>query len=172
MKKDRNPFAPRTYTLVDEITAHPIRPLPEDARCHQLTRMWQGLASLERDAEPSKDAWRVVSDAVNLMETFIRHGPWPDSIGGVVHIEDDNNLLSDAVTALALAGKRKVDEGKPIRLDGPGIFAARAILEDYASLLAVLPHRTVVRCHRITERRIRKVLHGIKQPHDIEVIDL
>ncbi len=161
--KKRNPFAPRTYTLMDEITASPVHPLPADFKRHQLTRMWGGLVALETAPEPTNDDWRVVSDAVNLMETFIRD---------MQICQDPGNLLNDAVTALALAGKRKVDDGKAIRLDGPGIQATRAILHDYEALLEVLPHRTVVRCHRMTERRIRKVLAGIKQPHDIEVIDL
>lgn len=163
MTKPRNPFAPRTYTLVDEIMASATAPLPADFKRHQLTRMWGGLVALETAPEPTNDDWRVVSDAVNLMETFIRD---------MQICQDPGNLLNDAVTALAMAGKRKVDDGKTLRLDGPGIQATRAILEDYAALLDVLPHRTVVRCHRITERRMRKVLAGIKESHDVEVIDL
>lgn len=163
MTKPRNPFAPRTYTLVDEIVASPTEPLPADFKRHQLTCMWGGLVALETAPEPSKDDWRVVSDAVNLMETFIRD---------MQICQDPGNLLDDAVTALAMAAKRQRDHGKALRLDGPGIQATRAILEDYAALLDVLPHRTVVRCHRMTERRIRKVLAGIKNPHDIEVMDL
>ena len=161
--KNRNPFAPRTYTLVDEIVASPVTPLPADFKRHQLTRMWGGLVALETAPAPSNDDWRVVSDAVNLMETSIRD---------MQICQDPGNLLNDAVHALAMAGKRKVDDGKALRLDGPGIQATRAILEDYAALLDVLPHRTVVRCHRITERRMRKVLAGIKESHDMEVIDL
>jgi hypothetical protein len=48
----------------------------------------------------------------------------------------------------------------------------RAVLEDYAAMLDALPHRTVVKCHRMTERRMRKIMHGVKQPHDVEVVDL
>lgn len=161
--RDRNPFAPITYTIMDELMASPTHPLPERSRLHQLTVMWQGLASLETAPHPTKNDWRVVSDAVNLMETFIREM-------GIC--EDNSGLLLDAITALALAGKRTVDEGKPLRLDGPGIQATRAVLEDYAALLDVLPHRTVVQCNRHTERRMRKIMHGVRQAHGIEVIDL
>ena len=59
-----------------------------------------------------------------------------------------------------------------IRLDGPGIQAVRAVLEDYSAMLDVLPHRTVVQCHRKTERRMRKILYGVRQPHDVEVTQL
>ena len=171
-QKLRNPWAPVTYTIMDELMASPLQPMPAEKRRHQLTRMWDGLVAMQTAPEPTPDNWRVVSDAVNLMETFIRSGPWRDCEGATVFIEDQRGLLNDAVTALALAGQRRVDHGQAIRMDGPGLQATRAILEDYAALLDALPHRSVIQCHRMTERRIRKVLAGIKQPHDIEVIDL
>ncbi|MGI9132663.1 MAG: hypothetical protein ACR2I0_01775 [Rhodoferax sp.] len=140
-----------TYSILDELMASPNAPLPERDRLHQLTVMWQGLANIEAGDNPTNNDWRVCSDAVNLMETFIRE---------MRLCEDTSGLLLDAITALAYAGKRKL-EGKPLRLDGPGIFAVRAVLEDYASLLDQLPHRTVVRCHRLTEKRISDIHRGI-----------
>ena len=160
--KQRNPFAPITYTWFDELAADPKAPLPEKARLHQLTVMWQGLAAIETAPEPTSNDWRVVSDAVNLMETLVKE---------MRVCEDTTGLLHDAVEAMAIAGKRKINGGH-IRLTGEGIQAVRALLEDYAALLDQLPHRTVVQCHRITERRMRKILAGIKQPHDVEIIDL
>jgi hypothetical protein len=167
----RNRFAPKTYTLFDELLASPRAPLPDKSRLHQLTIMWQGLANLETGANPHNNDWRVVSDAVNLMETFVKNGPWADCTGAMNDIPDPTGLLQDAVMALAMAGKRKV-AGGPLRLDGPGIQAARAVLENYADLLDLLPHRTVVRCHRMTERRMLKIMHGIRQAHDVEVMAL
>jgi hypothetical protein len=124
--------------------------------------MWQGLRALETDASPTTNDWRVCSDAVNLMETLVLEmGVCTDASG----------LLNDAVTALALAGKRH-RAGNQLRMDGSGIQAVRAVLEDYATLLDQLPHRTVVRCHRLTEQRIRNILRGKAQPHDVEIIDL
>lgn len=158
----RNRFAPKTYTMVDELMASPSTPLPERSRLHQLTVMWQGLASMETGAAPTNNDWRVVSDAVNLMETFVKD---------MAICEDTTGLLPDAVKALALAGQRKW-AGGALRLDGPGIQAVRAVLENYADLLEVLPHRVVVKCHRMTERRMLKIMHGARQSHDVEVIAL
>ena len=31
-------------------------------------------------------------------------------------------------------------------------------------------YRTGVRCHRMTERRMLKIMHGIRQVHDVEVM--
>lgn len=163
MSKPRHrPPVPHTYTLMDELMASDTKPLPEASRMHQLTTMWEGLRFLEIAPEPSTNDWRVCSDAVNLMETLVLE---------MRLCEDNSGLLMDAVTALALAGKRH-RAGGPIRLSGEGIQAVRAVLEDYAQLLQVLPHRTVVRCHRLTERRIREIFAGRAKAHDVEIIDL
>ena len=158
----KRPAAPTTYSMVDELLASATAPLPEAKRLHQLTVMWQGLAALETAPEPTINDWRVCSDAVNLMETLIRDMRLCD---------DTHGLLQDAVTAMAMAGKRHL-QGKPIRLDGPGIQAVRAVLEDYAHMLDMLPHRTVVHCHRLTEKRLNLIHRGQRQPHDVEVMSL
>jgi len=150
-----------TYTLWDEMLASPTEPMPIDSRTHQLTRMWQGLVALELADTPSTDDWRVLSDAVNLMETLVAQG----------EVRDDSGLLQDAITALAMAGRRSLAGGN-IRLDARGIQAVRAVLEDYASAVEQLSHRTMVRCHRLTERRIHDILNGKRKPHDVEVMAL
>lgn len=150
-----------TYTLLDEMTASPTQPLPEATRTSQLTRMWAGLAAIEKAAEPTTDDWRVCSDAVNLMETLV----------DMYVVEDSSGLLQDAITALAMAGKRHT-AGNAIRLDAKGIQAIRAVLEDYASVIEQVSARTMIHCHRLTERRIREILLGRKRPHDIEIINL
>lgn len=149
------------YTLLDVIQASATEPMPQLHRLHQLTRMYEGLRALETSPEPTTDDWRVCSDAVNLMETLI----------GMGTVEDGTGLLVDAITALAMAGKRH-KQGHAIRLDAPGIQAVRAILEDYAAVIEVVPHRTMVQAHRLTEKRIHDILHGRRQPHDLEVLDL
>jgi len=151
-----------TYSLMDEMLASPVQPTPQASQVHQLTRMYGGLHSIETAARPSVDDWRVCSDAVNLMETLVASGV----------VQDTSGLLADAVFALSVAGRRHVKSNAPIRLDGEGIQAVRAVLEDYRALLAVLPHRTMVQCHRATERRLRDILAGRRQAHDVEVMAL
>lgn len=162
MKHPRQPAYRRTYTQLDVLLASPTEPMPEAIRRHQLTRMWSGLAAIERDADPSPDDWRVCSDAVNLMESLVDAG-W---------VEDAQGLLHDAVQALAQAGRRHVSSGAAIRLDAAGIQAVRAVLEDYAAALEQLSHRTMIEAHRATEARIRAIHQGHKRPHDVEVMAL
>lgn len=152
---------PKTYTVFDELLASPTEPMPVEYRTHQLTRMYEGLHSLEKANEPSTEDWRVVSDAVNMLETLVVE---------MKVCEDDSGLLMDAVRALAVAGQRHKREGKPIRLNGPGIQAVRAVLASYAELLEVLPARTMYRCHRLTEKRIHAILDGRNKPHDVEIV--
>jgi hypothetical protein len=85
--------------------------------------------------------------------------------------EDSGGLLMDAITALAVAGKRN-RAGGSIRMDGAGIKSVRAILSDYAELLDVLPARVMIRCHRLTEKRLHELLDGKRRPHDVEITSL
>ena len=151
-----------TYNLLDLMMASPTEPTPRIKRTYQLTRMWQGLAAIEQAPEPTTDDWRVCSDAVNLMETLIEE---------MKLCEDTSGLLSDAVTALAMAGRRH-QAGGHIRLDALGIQAVRAVLEDYATMLDTLSHRTILKCHQLTERRLQAILAGRGKPHDIEIMEL
>lgn len=159
------------YSLIDVMMASPTQPLPESHRSHQLMRMHQGLEAMEKAPQPTTDDWRVVSDAVNIMETLVTNGPWPDCSGELVEIIDSSGLLQDAVTAMALAGKRHKAGGN-IRLDGAGIQAVRGVLADYSDILEAMPARTMIKAHRETERRIHEILAGKKKPHDVEVMDL
>jgi uncharacterized protein YyaL (SSP411 family) len=160
--KKRPAQRPKRYTIIDEMMASPTEPLPVAWKTYQLTRMYEGLAAMEQGESPTTDDWRVVSDAVNLMETLIE---------AMQVCEDTSGLLMDAITALAMAGRRNT-AGGAIRLDGAGIQAVRAILADYAALLEVLPARTMIRCHRLTEKRLHELLDGKRKPHDVEVTAL
>lgn len=171
--KRRKPRAhqPRTYyTMVDELLASDSQPMPQRNRTHQLRRMADALHELMHAPQPGTNAWRVVSDAVNLLETLVQHGEapikdatgntiashWRDCDGDAIEVRDHSGLLADAIAAMTAAGQRYTN-GHPLRLDGPGIAAVRAVLEDYEAALNTLPHRTMVRCHRATEKRVKAI---------------
>lgn len=185
--KRRKPRAhqPATYyTMVDELLASATQPMPERNRTHQLRRMADALHELMHAPQPGTNAWRVVSDAVNLLETLVQHGEapikdatgnviashWRDCDGDAMEVRDHSGLLADAIDAMGKAGQRMFD-GHPLRLDGPGIAAVRAVLEDYQAALETLPHRSMVRCHRATEIRLRKIYARIdNQPDGVRVM--
>jgi len=151
-----------TYTLMDEIMSSPTVPISEDRRTYQLTLLYQALAALKLDPQPTKYDWQVCSDCVNLMETLILE---------MKVCQDQDNLLNDATMALVRAGKRKKD-GNNIRLDAEGIKALQALFEDYAELVAILPERVMVKCFRLTEKRIQDLRKGKKKAHDVEIMEL
>ena len=174
MKKRRThkPQRQYQYTILDEMTASPTQPVTDKNREYQLGRIRQALKNIESGAAPVPNDWRVCSDAINLMDTLIRHnnGTWMDCDGDPVEIKDASGLLDDAIAGMAMAGKRST-EGKPIRLDGPGIRAVRAVIDDYEGMVEVLPARTIIKAFRITERRIMDLMSGKKRlPHDVEVM--
>ena len=162
MQKKKRQQRRKYYTIMDEMMASPTEPLPVAHRTHQLTMMYEGLNAMETAPTPTTDDWRVVSDAVNLMETLVLD---------MKVCEDSGGLLMDAITALAVAGKRN-RAGGTIRMDGAGIQAVRALLSDYAALLEVLPARVMIRCHRLTEKRLHDLLDGKRRPHDVEITSM
>lgn len=184
-RKKKSTVVRRTYTLAHELIASPTSPTPPEIARSQLTRIWDGLANLESAPYPTPRDWRLCSDAVNLLETLVTEGVnpvrndkgnviashWLDCDGDLVEVADSSGLLQDAIAALAVAGERH-KAGSNLRLDGAGIVAVRSVLENYADMLAALPQRTMVRVHRLTEKRISEILHGKKRPSDVAVINI
>lgn len=147
-----------TYTAMDVLMASPDKPASLPRRTYQLTRMWQGVRSLELDPQPTVDDWTVVSDAINMMETFLVHDL----------VQDPDDLITKAMGALADVGKcYKV--GKPLRLSGENVSIIRNLLSDYADIIEQISERTLIACHRRTEKRIHDILDGKTQPHDMRL---
>ena len=145
-----------TYSHWDALFASATEPISAEKQQQQLLKMYEGLRSLEQDENPSFQDWIACSDAVNMMETLTEIGV----------CQDNSGLLEDAIEALASAGDRYKTH-KVLRLTGYGIASIRAVLEDYAEALKVLPARTMLHCHRITEARIRELLDGKGKEHDV-----
>lgn len=162
------------YSLMHELMASATQPMPAQHQRHQITRMSWALNEMMTAPSPGVEAWRILSDAVNLLETLVLCGEapvkdasgktvgshWRGCDGEPVEIADASGLLQDAIAAMCRAGDR-LAQGKPMRLDGPGLAAVRAVLEDYQAALEALPARTMVRCHRDTERRLQKFYGSI-----------
>jgi hypothetical protein len=147
-----------TYTHWDVLMASGTEPMPQAKQQWQLLKMYEGLRSLEQSEAPTFQDWIVCSDAVNMMEMLVEMGVCNDASG----------LLNDAVKALAEAGERYKTH-KVLRLNGEGIAAIRAVLEDYAEAIRTIPARTMLQCHIKTEARMRELLAGRGRENDIVV---
>ena len=128
------------YSLMDAIMANPTQPMPPERYTHQLTKMWDALAAIETAPQPTVDHLELCSDAVNLMESLLVMG----------NFEDAEQVVPQAVRAMAEAGKRTRHTRAAIRLSGPGITAVRVVLETYVTALQELPERTIIQVHRAT----------------------
>ena len=157
--------APRKYsnrhmlhTQWDVLTASPTHPMAPERYRSQLTKMHLALDAIARSAHPERSDWHALTDAVNLVDTLVRQG----------HAADTDGLLQDAVDSMGKAWQRFDDTGTPMRLDGIGLAAMRAILADWHTCLQQLPERTIIVAYIETERRIRAML--AKPPADVVVI--
>lgn len=159
------------YNHIDELMAAPDKALPVEKRDRHISAINAALENIKQHPEPTNDDWRILSDCVNLMETFttVNRGHWLDADGDVVQIEDKDNALFDGITAMAMCGKRK-QAGNQLRFSGQEVKSMETIIEAYTTVITALSERSMIRCHRLTERRIQDILRGRKQPHDVELV--
>ena len=143
------------FTLLDELQASSTLPVPEHRLNGHLIRVHEGLMSLERDAVPPLDAWRELSDAVNILESLVDMGI----------VSDDDQQIIDAKNAMGHAGARHQETGV-MRLTGEGIQILRGLLEDYGTVVQALTERQFISACRRTERRVRQILRGVVRPGD------
>lgn len=155
MKKHRKPVQSFNFTAMHELMADPINPVSPQLLGGHLARVNAALKSLAEDADPSRDAWRDLSDAVNILESLQVLG----------YINDEGQEIIKAKDAMGQAGARALEGGK-LRLTGPGIATLRNLLDDYAEIVQALSARQFIKACRTTERRVREILRGVKNQGD------
>ena len=147
-----------TYSMMEQLLASPVDPLPIEKRMFQLEIMWQGLDNLQKSPKPTQDDWSVVACAINMMEALRDLGV----------VEDPDKALDEAKEAMGKAGIRSLG-GENIRLNGPAITLIRGILQDYCDALEALPARTMIKAHRYAEKRFDEIVKGKKRTGDVSV---
>jgi hypothetical protein len=146
-----------TYSHMDVLLASPTEPLSERKRESQLELIRACLRSIEQNANPTLEQWEIISDIVNFMETLLEMG----------EIQDTDDLIGDAVAALAKAGNRHIEKSVPIRFDGRDLTTIRGVIDDYAMVGQHLSARTMITAHRKTERRVNDILTGKCKPEEV-----
>jgi hypothetical protein len=153
-------FTP-TYSTLAMLMASPTEPMPEFMRRHHITLMTNALNAIVSGTDASQNDWRIICDGINMLESLVQAGLMAD--------EHDTILL--AVKAMHAAAMRS-QQGKGIRLDGPGIQVIRGILMDYQTAIESLSHRDMVSCHRDAERRAWEIRNGKRKLHDVVIVSL
>lgn len=145
------------YTPLHELLASAVDPMPSSWRVAHLTAMWEALNALASAPQPTMHDWLLCADAVSAMETLVNHSPWPMSDGSLLEVRDESGLLSEACDALVAAAKRR-REGGLLRLEGAALQAVGALLENYGEMLQSLPARTVIKCFRLSGKRLLQAM--------------
>ena len=123
-----------TYTHWDVMLASPTDPLPEKKRQYQMNLMRNALENCKTKPEVMDIA--ALATAVDLMDTLREMG----------HLEDADNALEDAMTALMKDTFNDIE-----------IKLFEGILEDYQTVIDNIPARVMIMAHRATEKRIERI---------------
>jgi len=156
MKRNKNKYA-MTYTHFHEMFADPVEPLSQDKRTSYLIKIYEGLDALDNMMHPEDHHWQHVADAVNMLTTLVTE---------MEVMEDPTGVIRDANKTLHDAWKREQSLGYNT-LDELEVESLRTAVAEYAAVIETLPERAMVRCHRLTEKRMHRVLNGERTKEDI-----
>lgn len=120
------------YTRAHINACSPKRPMHPGTYLKSLFEIDAALQSIRIGAEPKLNHWVALAAMVNIMDSLQQQGK----------ICDDDHLITDAVNALTEASTR-AGQGKAIRLDGKGIQAIAALMQDYTACCQQLPERAI-----------------------------
>lgn len=148
-----------TYSHFHEMFADPVNPMSEEKRTYNLLRVYEGLDALDSMLHPEAHYWQSVADAVNMLITLTVDMGLAEDPDGL--ITTANKTLHDAWTRAQTIGCNTLTAGE--------ITALRAVVAEYASLSEIIPERAMIRCHRMTEKRMQEILNGKRREGDIVI---
>ena len=147
-----------TYSVMDAMMASPDHPMKAHRRDYQMMIIRTSLASIERAENPTTDDWKIISQAINMMEMLVEMG----------FAKDEDGLIKDAIDAMASSAQRYKDK-KVMRFSGNEMKVIRGIIDDYQTMIENLDERTMIHCHRKTEMRLQEILSGKKRSTDVRI---
>lgn len=150
------PVPGESYTLVDEMLASPSNPMPPADASERVRAAREHLAQIQTAPRPALMDWRVCAMVGNVIEIMLELGV----------VQDHQGLLPDAQEALKEASERALSTGAPIRLTGRGLTSVTWLIDSFEEILALVPHRTMIRAFRETDKRMRMLDRGQRRPGD------
>ena len=138
-----------TYSHYDELFANPIKPLPVNKLRLYSTIIYEAIDSIESSIGTDNN-WQTLSDVINMLITFRDEG-----------IIEDDGLIENAKMIIYNTYK---DSKLFNQEDMKNI---NSIVNNYINLISDIPERNMVRCHRVTEKRIHSILNGKKTANDL-----
>lgn len=130
------------YNSLDEMLASPVNPHPRATWISSMGYAYQAMdALLHAQATPTH--WQALGNLIDQTETLVMMGV----------ASDPDKLLDDAVNAMTEIAQDHWHRGQALKVEGSKVQTLLAVIDDYADLLATVPARTMIRCHRQTEKR-------------------
>ena len=142
-----------TYSHFDELLANPVNPFPVEKQTYFLTRIYEALDAIT--AEPDIENWRTLADVINLLTTLV----------------EDMDVMQDSEKTIQQAKDviRKAFESNNRSLSVVDSGIIHALVESLEEAVQTLPARTVIRAHRLTEKRVQSILNGNRKHGDIVI---
>jgi len=156
-RRARAPYTKRkTYTAFDIIMSSP-QPMNDAQRTAYIQGFKTALHAIQFEPVSTPQHWRVMADAVNLVETFCTHA-WPDPscAGSMIDISDESGALEAATKAMREAAKTHRLQGGSIRLSAAGREALADLVDLLDTILQTVSHRSALHCHNECEAAIQK----------------
>lgn len=144
------------------------KPLSElDLKMH-ICVIQDCIDELRYGDEDLMGSWRVLSDVVNMSETFVTHngGVWKGCDFKPVTLADDDGLIEEGIRTLYEYGKH-FRSGEVLPLSDEGAERIRDLLDCYEEIIGLLPRSEVEKCRNITKTRINQLLRRKHYEHDI-----
>tara|TARA_R110000868_G_scaffold113754_6_gene305106 strand:+ start:1466 stop:1903 length:438 start_codon:yes stop_codon:yes gene_type:complete len=138
-----------TYSHYDELFADPIKPLSVNKLRLYSTIIYESLDAIE-SCVATDNNWQTLSDVINMLTTFKNEGLIED--GGV--IENSKMIIYKTYKDSKLFNQEDMEN-------------INSIVSNYINLISDIPERAMVKCHRITEKRIHSILNGKKTANDL-----
>lgn len=133
------------------LLSDPVRPVEPSVRNDLLLEAESAMDAIRRDAQPQKDHWHSLAQAVEVSRELMRMGALPKE-----NAYADVNAACGALVAVA---ERRARTGA-IRMSGPDQYALESMLDWYSAALRDLPARVIAEATAAVAARNGRVQAG------------
>lgn len=133
-------------------------PCSDEQRERMPTMMRSALHELCTSAKPSKNAWQIVTDLLNFVETAISLD--------YIEAHEIAGPLQCAIRGMAEAAIRNQCEGKPIRLNGSTISSVTCMLDVWDQVLCNISEAAARHITLTVQHRSHMIQTGQIKPRD------
>ena len=154
--KKRSAYRPKPV-ITDPLSF--LRPADPARKRGVMAKFWSALEAMSRGQHPGEVDWRLLSDAINTVETLALH----------MHklVLDEVMPPVNAAIAAMVGAANRFKGGQGMRLDGPGLAALREVVGIYEQCLDGLTEFEMAQAQAETQRRVNMLLQSKTQGREV-----